>query len=203
MSDLEEAYLQRYEQVLSPMVETLEQELWECLCEVASRIDRLTVRPKSPDSFLLKAEKRQGEEPKYSDPMQEIRDQIGARIVALYVDDIEPIEKIVLTYFTPTELQDLVPESESEFGYVGRHLLLIIPPDIEPEGATQDSIPDFFELQIKTLFQHAWAEANHDLSYKPSGELTFDQRRKVAFTAAQAWGADMIFNELQRDLRTS
>lgn len=201
MSDLKEAYLQRYDQVLEPMVETLEHELWDCLFDVTSRIDRLTVRPKSPDSFLLKAKKREGGEPKYADPMQEIRDQIGARIVALYTDDIEPIEKIVLRYFTPVKLQDLVPESESEFGYVGRHLLLILPSDVEPEGVAQELIPDFFELQIKTLFQHAWAEANHDLFYKPSGELTFDQRRKVAFTAAQAWGADMIFNELQRDLR--
>ncbi len=111
MSDLKEAYLQRYDQVLEPMVETLEHELWDCLFDVTSRIDRLTVRPKSPDSFLLKAKKREGREPKYADPMQEIRDQIGARIVALYIDDIEPIEKIVLRYFTPVVYSCRVAES--------------------------------------------------------------------------------------------
>lgn len=200
MSDLKEAYLERYEQVLKPMAEDLKQELRDCLSDVASRIDRLTVRPKSPDSFLLKAEKKEGERLKYSDPIQQIQDQLGARIVTLYVDDIEPIKEVVLKYFRPIELRDIIPDSESEFGYVGKHFILIIPSDIEPEGVPQALIPGFFELQVKTLFQHAWAEANHELSYKPSGELTLGQRRKVAFTAAQAWGADMIFNELQREL---
>ena len=61
-------------------------------------------------------------------------------------------------------------------------------------------LPGFFELQIKTLFQHAWAEADHDLGYKPGTvPLTSAQRRKIAFTSAQAWGADHMFDELFRE----
>ncbi|MCL5802016.1 MAG: hypothetical protein M1283_05805, partial [Gammaproteobacteria bacterium] len=63
-----------------------------------------------------------------------------------------------------------------------------------------DDVPNLFELQIKTLFQHAWAEAEHDLGYKTSNSLTSLQKRKIAFTAAQAWGADQIFDELYREL---
>lgn len=61
----------------------------------------------------------------------------------------------------------------------------------------EDCLPEFFELQIKTLFQHAWSEAEHDLAYKPElGELDEVELRKLAFTAAQAWGADEIFEDL-------
>jgi ppGpp synthetase/RelA/SpoT-type nucleotidyltranferase len=56
-------------------------------------------------------------------------------------------------------------------------------------------------VRIKTLFQHAWAEANHDLAYKAPDQLTTDQKRKVAFTAAQSWGADQIFDEPFRQLQ--
>jgi putative GTP pyrophosphokinase len=60
-------------------------------------------------------------------------------------------------------------------------------------------VPKVLELQIKTLFQHAWSEANHDLGYKPDLQpLDPDDERKLAFTAAQAWGADQIFDELYR-----
>jgi ppGpp synthetase/RelA/SpoT-type nucleotidyltranferase len=64
----------------------------------------------------------------------------------------------------------------------------------------EDESIQFFELQIKTLFQHAWSEAEHDLGYKPTTILTSAQKKRLAFTAAQAWGADQIFDELFREI---
>jgi hypothetical protein len=37
-------------------------------------------------------------------------------------------------------------------------------------------------------------------SIKPMVQLSSDQKRKIAFTAAQAWGADKMFEELFREL---
>jgi len=88
-----------------------------------------------------------------------------------------------------------VPDSESEFGYFGKHFILKIPKEVGASGDIK-----FFELQIKTLFQHSWAEANHDIFYKSRIKLSQTQKRKVAFTAAQAWGADQIFNDLNNEI---
>ena len=78
--------------------------------------------------------------------------------------------------------------------------ILALPEDLFDDNADRSRSPTFFELHIKTLFQHAWSEAEHDLSYKPSFTLTRQQKRLVAFTEAQAWGADQQFAQLHTEL---
>ena len=93
------------------------------------------------------------------------------------------------------EIED-VPREEPDpgkFGYEAHHFVCVIPPDII---ARNSSPLEFFELQVSTLFQHAWAEANHDLGYKEATPLTYDQHKQIAWAAAQAWGADEIFQSL-------
>ena len=91
--------------------------------------------------------------------------------------------------------------SEWEFGYFGKHHILMIPSDVIDPEWNNTMLPRFFELQIKTFFQHAWSEAEHDVGYKETKkQLTLDQRRRLAFTSAQAWGADRMFDELWEEV---
>jgi putative GTP pyrophosphokinase len=167
------------------------------LLQSQPRIDRISARAKDVDRFLKKAESHIEGRPKYSEPLNQIQDQIGARIIVFYKSDVDLIDAIVKRYFTAIEYRRVVPDSESEFGYFGQHLVLVLPSDIVEDDMDKALIPDFFELQIKTLFQHAWSEADHDLGYKPGDTpLTGEQKRLVAFTSAQAWGADHIFERL-------
>ncbi len=161
------------------------------------RIDRISARAKDVDRFLKKATSQIEGRPKYSEPLNQIQDQIGARIVVFYKSDVDRIDAFVKRYFTAIEYRRVVPDSESEFGYFGHHLVLVLPSDTVEEDMDKALIPDFFELQIKTLFQHAWSEADQDLAYKPGDKpLTGEQKRLVAFTSAQAWGADHMFERL-------
>ncbi len=110
------------------------------------------------------------------------------------------VSKVIERYFKFVEKRMLIPESESEFGYVGKHFVLALPGDVFEDDADRDRSPVFFELQVKTLFQHAWSEAGHDMAYKPKKPLTGLQKRQVALTAAQAWGSDMLFAQLHSEL---
>jgi putative GTP pyrophosphokinase len=161
-----------------------------------ARIDRISARAKSVDRFLGKAAKAEDGKSKYEDPLNQIQDQVGARIVTFYASDVERVQLEIEKYFKYIESQRIVPESEKEFGYEGRHFILFVPQDLIDDTVSRNESVELFELQIKTLFQHAWSEAEHDLGYKPSGKLTSDQNRRLAFTAAQAWGADQIFDEM-------
>lgn len=196
MSGLDELYRRRYNEALKPLASAIEKQLLEYF-QSEPRIDRVTTRPKSIDRFLTKAKTLVDGKPKYSEPLRQIQDQIGARIVTFYQSDVDRVARTVERYYRGIETQDVVPDSEWEFGYFGRHYILIIPPDVSDPTIDKDLIPQFFELQVKTLFQHAWSEAEHDLGYKP-GAVPLDShaKRRLAFASAQSWGADLIFNEL-------
>lgn len=193
-------YESRYQTILKPLAERLASHLQDNL-QGLPRIDRVAARAKSPGRFLDKAAKvLENGNAKYTRPFEQIQDLVGARIIVLYEHDVLPVAETIDRYYRHIEKKDLIPETEAEFGYFGKHYILSMPSDVIEDSDNRENIPSFFELQIKTLFQHAWSEANHDLAYKPEEPLTPLQKRQVAFTAAQAWGADQIFAQLHSEL---
>ena len=195
-----EEYARRFAAHHTTIAERLERHVEELLRGL-HHIDRVSARAKAPDRFASKARKvGEREEPKYAAPLQQIQDQIGARVIVFYRDDVDRIGNQLERYFQPVERQDHVPESQWEFGYFGRHWIFALPDDVIPAEVERAEVPRFFEMQVKTLYQHAWSEANHDLGYKATRDLTSDQQRRFAFTSAQSWGADMIFDELRAEI---
>lgn len=199
--DLEADYRRRYWDLLHPIASALEALLKQQLSSLP-RIDRIVARAKSPSRFLAKAAKQLSNgAPRYPDPIVQIQDQIGARVIVHYTSDVSTVGKVVEENHRHIERRELVPDDDWKFGYVGEHYILALPTDAVPKPIPLESAPEFFELQIKTLWQHAWSEANHEIGYKSPDKLSSDQIRRLAFTAAQAWGADHIFNELVSEVR--
>lgn len=194
---VEDEYRARYDAVLAPLSASLSDLLTEHLSGF-ERIDRISSRPKSIDRFVAKAAKMTDQGvPKYENPLAQIQDQIGARVTVFYKSDVDSIRDVLMRYLRPVESRNLLPASEWEFGYFGWHSVCLFPAELILPDWPAEHIPNFFELQVKTLFQHAWSEANHDLGYKPErGGLSPDQNRMLAFASAQAWGADRAFDEL-------
>lgn len=198
-SSLASLYRERYWRLLSPIAVALE-ELMKHQFQGHPHVDRISARAKSPDRFLVKAGKQGADgSAKYSAPLDQIQDQIGARIIVFYTSDVARVSEAVEQHYRHIERQQIVPDDVAKFGYSGDHYIVALPNDVVPASTDLEDAPQFFELQIKTLWQHAWSEANHDLGYKPSDELSPDQQRRLAFTAAQAWGADRIFEDLIRE----
>nr|WP_316629806.1 RelA/SpoT domain-containing protein [uncultured Brevundimonas sp.] len=203
MTDVREAYSKRYAEVLTPLAVNLEAYLREVFGDVV-RIDRISARPKSVDRFVAKAATKLDDgTDKYREPLEQIQDQVGARVIVLFKQDVESLAKIAAAYFRYVESKDVEPEGIYEFSYFGRHFVSLFPDDVMSDAWDKDLIPGFFELQIKTVFQHAWSEASHDVGYKPLlGELSRDDKRALAFASAQAWGADKAFADIFDQLLT-
>lgn len=160
------------------------------------RVDLVKVRAKSPERFGVKARKLLDTgQVRYRFPLHDIQDQIAARIVVFYKSDVEPVVEKIRQVLREIEDLSVIEGDPDRFGYQAHHMVCFIPRHLEQEHHPPVKL---FELQVATLFQHAWAEANHDIIYKPRGELTPDDRRRTAWAAAQAWGADQVFDELWR-----
>jgi ppGpp synthetase/RelA/SpoT-type nucleotidyltranferase len=68
---------------------------------------------------LEKANTIENGQPEYAEPLQQIQDQIGVRIITFYRSDIGRVAVTIQKYYRSIEARDVVPESEWEFGYFG------------------------------------------------------------------------------------
>lgn len=192
----------RYQQRLPLLAElrtTLETNARAALAGVR-HIDRISFRTKSLDSFIGKC-LPEGKPLRYTDPLRDVEDQVAGRVIVLFEHDLEVVQDELESYFNLVQAERKRPERASEFGYESDHLVITIAEHHKPaDWDTLDDMPVTFELQIRTLFMHAWAEPQHDLGYKPGRPLTHDDQRKLAWGASSAWGADRNLEDAWRRL---
>jgi putative GTP pyrophosphokinase len=183
--------------LLEQLRSNLEQETKEALAALP-HIDRVTFRVKEVDSFVAKAEDPKNDPP-YQDPLAEIEDQVAGRVIVFFLCDLLTVHEHLTRTYSTIERSQRRPERDAEFGYESDHLICIIPPHLKPNGWNmRDDMPSTFELQIRTLFMHAYAEPQHDIGYKAARDLPREIRRELAWIAASAWGADQAYERVRR-----
>ena len=139
--------------LLAQLAQTLESATLAALDGIR-HIDRVSFRAKGANSFLDKAT---SEAKDYEHPLVEIEDQVAGRILVLFLEDIHTVVAALQKRFNEVESRLKEPRDESAFGYESHHLVCMIPPDCEPFGwASVEDPPKTFELQVRTLFMHAW-----------------------------------------------
>lgn len=189
--------------LLQELARRLEQETRDSLKNIP-RIDRISFRAKEPVSFAKKSLST-GKEGirKYAYPLSDIEDQVGGRVLVFFRRDIDIVVNCLLKTFSRVEQTRKAPSSDNAFSYESDHLVFMIPPQVIPSGWDKlDWRPTTFEMQVRTLFMHAWAEPEHDISYKAQVPLTSEERRKIAWAASNAWGGDAIFEQILDSLES-
>lgn len=165
-------------------------------------IDRISFRVKDKYSFVRKCHKK---ETPYSNPLVQVEDQVAGRVLVFFYHDLSVVEEKLEDWFTGiVEAKKKRPEGVMEFGYESNHFIIGIDEHLKPpgwEGAGQ--MPVNFELQIRTLFMHAWAEPQHDLDYKGKHVPGDYNRRMLAWIASSAWGADRMFEDVWKRMTDS
>ena len=147
-----------------------------CLTKDIKPRPELRTRIKNIDSFIFKAIGGQ-----YKNPLLEIKDQIGLRIVVTYEKNLEEIDKIIQREFAQCNREDkLYLLKPDQLGYLGIHYTDLKFSNEEAQGRKYaEHSESVCEIKLRTSAQHAWATVSHELSYKPSIEPPLDAQRSI------------------------
>jgi predicted RNase H-like nuclease/ppGpp synthetase/RelA/SpoT-type nucleotidyltranferase len=156
----------------------------------------VTARTKSVESFAAKAEREVDGQRLFSDPLAEITDQIGLRVITYLREDVDAVATLLTDEMRLLDDRDMGLQTarEGRWGYASRHLLVGV------EGQQQPA-----SIQVRTVLQHAWAEFEHDIRYKGSipAEHVPDLDRRFTLAAGLLELADREFTAIRERLRVS
>lgn len=159
--------------------ETLE----DLLSDGGVTYDRVWARVKDWQSLKSKARKQNDDgSAQYPDPWRDIHDVIGVRVTTYHSTEIPSAIAVLRDSFKVHRSVDKNAETRvsGTFGYGSHHLILEVDDSTEDLAEYRGLV---FEVQIRTVLQHAWAEFEHDIRYK-RGPEDADPAVDRAFTLA-------------------
>lgn len=167
---------------LKKATERLEDYLKFVLKEERVLFHAVSGRVKSQKSVKVKFLKK-----KYQNPWSDMTDLVALRVFTYFRNDASVVEMALRKHFVIDEKNSLNKAEDlnfMEFGYTSRHLIM----------STCDATGDLilkrdlgqlkFEVQIRSVLEHGWAEVEHELVYKAGTKAPDPIRRRFAASAA-------------------
>jgi len=188
-----DAISSKYESVRESAIHILSREL------VAHGLTTLSIqsRVKAKASLLEKADSS-----KYANPLDEITDIVGLRVICYLESEIDKVADVIKACFEVDEVNSVdkrQPESVRSVGYRSLHLICSL-------GSERNGLPEYqhlcsikFEIQLRTVLQHAWAEVEHKQNYKSPRSLPSDLQRRLFILAGNLEGIDAELSRITEE----
>ncbi len=155
----------------------------------------IAARAKSPHSLLQKLRRKN-----YADPESDLTDRVGVRVITYYESDVDSVVARLKAEFTIDDGRSedkRIELSLREFGYRSVHLLARASLSGLEDRYTARLGTTWFEIQVRSILEHAWAEIEHELVYKAEIEHDEGFRRDFATLAANLELVDGKFEQLR------
>lgn len=132
--------------------------------------------------------------------LEDITDILGARVICYFNDDVDKIGQLIEQAFcidreNSSDKRALM--RADSFGYLSLHYICSLP---EGMDCPQNLQGRRFEIQIRTMLQHAWSDINHDLGYKSQFGVPRAVTREFARLAGLLEIADNEFVRVRDDM---
>jgi ppGpp synthetase/RelA/SpoT-type nucleotidyltranferase len=171
------AFIKRYRQEYSAFkqkAQLAENFVRSILEDCSSYIYKIESRAKDPDSANFKVFRK-----RYGNPAIQMTDRIAVRVVTYHPIDVDTIVQRLKAETevdyrrrrTVDKRRELGPAS---FGYRSVHLIVQLKPRHARRMDFSELSGVWFEVQVRSMFEHAWAEIDHEVTYK-SGILYPDE----------------------------
>jgi len=140
----------------------------------------------------------------YSDPLREVTDLCGIRIILRRISDVEQVVGMLKEEFDVDEKNSVYKGAElgvDQFGYTSIHLVVST---LASRAALTEWKPyaDLkAEIQVRTILQHAWALISHSFDYKVGADIPKEFRRRLFRLSALFELADEELDQLVDDIQ--
>ena len=165
------------------------------------QVHSVTARTKDVKKYQEKVNKEDKNYNKFND----VTDLSGIRIICYYIDQVDEIANLMKKNFTIDKKRSIDKKETldpDQFGYLSLHYIAKLSKKRYDLPEYKRFKGKYFEIQIRTIFQHAWAEIEHDLGYKSAIEVPKDIRREFCRLAGLLELTDDEFLRIKNDLNT-
>jgi ppGpp synthetase/RelA/SpoT-type nucleotidyltranferase len=168
----------------------------ESLRESGIQIHSVTHRVKKPKSAM----KKLSISPDKYKSLKDLTDLLGIRVITYFPRDVDKVAAVLKKEFA-IDKQLSVDKRKlldpDKFGYLSLHFMASLSESRSHLAEYARFSETRFEIQIRSILQHAWAEIEHDLGYKTEGALPNELRRSFSRLAGLLELADEEFERIR------
>ena len=133
--------------------------------------------------------------------LDDITDILGMRLICFFSDDVDKVAELIADHFVIDWDNSVDKRTQLDprmFGYMSIHFICSLPADAGyPEKLTEKR----FEIQVRSVLQHVWADIEHDMGYKSAFGVPDAVTRNFSKIASLLEIADEQFVETRDDLK--
>lgn len=161
----------------------------------------VTGRTKTLSSYVDKAVSMRDGKRRYKDPAKEILDVCGLRVVTFFDSTTKQVDALIRKEFDVDESNSMDKKKglgTDRVGYRSVHYIARLKETRSKLAEYSDLIGMPFEIQVRSILQHAWAEIEHDRRFKAGRDraLPPELQRRFSLLAGGLEILDGAFDQL-------